>query len=196
MEGIGYFLQGDETVAPSGDLAVVLRGGSNYDRILEAYEVWKNGAAPTILIPQSLRDREPEVLREKGVSFPSSRQIVLRDILDQLGVSKEDILLDNQPPGGGTVGEAKRIRRFLSDHPEYKKIMVITSWYHTRRTKMVYARIFNDTEIQVSVIPSLSHSQYNADNWWHFRYQVVTVFEEYLKLMMDPFHNRFSFVDG
>lgn len=196
LKHIGHFLQENDTIdLSSADIAVVLRGGTNFDRILEAYEVWKGGYAPTILIPKSLNDKNIEVLENLGVTAPFDSQLVLKDILRQLGVPEENILLDFQSPGGGTVGEAKRVKKFIDRQPGYRKIIIITSWYHRKRANKIYDRIFKETHYHVSILPALTHSLYHADNWWHFRYQVITVFEEYLKLMLDPFHGHLSFAN-
>ena len=80
-----------------------------------------------------------------------SEQDRLRSIYIQLGIPGSQIIIDQQQPGGGTVGEIKRIRTMMLEH-RFHSALIVTSWWHTRRTKTICQHAFENTNIEVRVV--------------------------------------------
>ena len=65
----------------------------------------------------------------------------------------------------GTFGEALAVRDFVVSHG-LKRVLVVTSPYHTRRTVAVFRKAFTGVEVQVGVQPASQYSEARPDFWW------------------------------
>jgi len=146
LRGVGNQLVHSDT-PEKADLIVMLRGGL-FDRSIQTAEIYKNGYAPKILLPKSLADNIPAQFAVHGI-LVDNYQTRLRDILIQAGVSPEHILMSTLNPGGGTLGEARRVRKDIETTEDIKSIIVVTSWFHTRRSHRIYSAIFKGSGIKV-----------------------------------------------
>jgi len=172
----------------------VVRGGTNFERLLEAYELYKEGKGRKICIAKSLGDEGSQVLEKFGIKRRTGQESC-KHILMQLGSPEKDIILDNQRPGGGTYGEALRIRRLASEVDGVKSIVVVTSWWHTRKTRMIYRKVFEGSGIRIMVCPAMRYSASKPSDWWKYRYQTVAVLQEYVKIVAYFFRGVFGFSD-
>src|SRR6185369_12517092 len=85
----GCFLQHDDPLQKAD--AILMLGGARAERCLEAYELYKAGYAPVIVLsPGRLEDAEL-LLRDRGVRLPPEVDLQ-RDVLRQLGVPAERTL--------------------------------------------------------------------------------------------------------
>jgi len=165
------------------DLIVVLRGGKNFERLLTAFELYKSGYGNKIYISKSLSDHASSAISKFGIHIPSNQE-QMGSILKQLNVPAEDIILDDQRAGGGTLGEARRVRKVVSKL-KLKKIIVVTSWYHTRRTRLIYSRVFSNTGVRCIIVAAKKeYSKSSPSNWWKYRYQAMYVLQEFPKLCL------------
>jgi uncharacterized SAM-binding protein YcdF (DUF218 family) len=153
----------------------------NYYRALEAASLFKERYAECIFVSTELIDENKKRLKQFGVEIPSEQER-LESILIQLGIPKEKVLLGHREPGGGTVGEARRIKSMMLEN-KFNKGIVVTNWWHTRRTKKIYKKIFEDTNIRIYVVVAKSDKS-NPSNWWKYRYESIRVTEEFPKLLI------------
>jgi len=163
------------------DVIVVLRGDRNYNRTLEAARLFINGYADYIYISTELVDKSCRKLKEYGVELPSE-QVRIRSILIQLGIPEEKILIGQREPGGGTQGEVQRIKAMMLES-NFKKAIIVTNWWHTRRTHKFCQKVFDGTGIQVLVVAA-KNDKSNPSNWFNYRYEALNVLEEFPKLLI------------
>ena len=177
----GQFLVSADTGLEKSDVIVILRDDKKYTRVLDAWEIFKKGYANRVFISTALTDGYITEMKKTGVILPSAQENIY-SILVQLGVPENRILLDVQPPGGGTKGELCRIRNMMKAR-RYKSCIIVTDWYHTRRTRLLCDKIFSDSGIkfQISTGP---HGLSSPDNWWKYRYEAVDALEEFPKLAL------------
>jgi uncharacterized SAM-binding protein YcdF (DUF218 family) len=180
LSQIGRFLF-VEMKPQKSDVIVILRGDKNYNRTIEAINLFKKGFANTILLPQSLEDIYLKKIKECSIKIPT-RQEQLASILIQCGIPKKNLILDNQVPGGGTEGELKRIKN-VAKQRGYSKIIIVTSWYHTRRVFAIAKKLFKDNKKDVLIIAAKDDISSPA-NWWKYRYVAIEVLEEFPKLFI------------
>ena len=64
-----------------------------------------------------------------------------------------------------TVEEVKALLPWLSEH-RMKRILVVTSNYHTRRTAAVWRFLAKDLNVRVIAAPS---NEFDPDRWWNTR---------------------------
>jgi len=115
--------------------------------------------------------------------------------LTQLGVPETDIIVDHQKPGGGTYGEALRVKNLARKRPGTKRILVVTSWYHTRRAKIIYEEVFQDCDLDVMVIPAVRYAESTCSDWWKYRYETASVLQELVKILTHYLRGLFKFSD-
>jgi uncharacterized SAM-binding protein YcdF (DUF218 family) len=174
----GTFLLAVDAVAKA-DVAVVVRGDEiRFDRAMKVAALVREGWTDRVYVSSALADPAARALAAKGVVLPSTQDDIV-SVLMQRGVACERIVVDASPPGGGTEGEMRRLRAFMSSRG-LKSALLVTSWFHTRRVKRSAAAIL--PEFRLAVLAS--DDEEVAQRWWRQRYVAQTVVEEYGKLML------------
>ena len=84
--------------------------------------------------------------------------------LQRAGVVKERIRVI-QLREGGTYGEALAVRR-LAEGQGLKRVLIVTSPYHTRRSLATFATVLAAAGVQVGVAPATTSSHANPAWWW------------------------------
>ena len=84
--------------------------------------------------------------------------------LEQLGVVRSRVHVVSLL-AEGTFGEALAVRDFAVSH-RLKRVLVVTSPYHTRRTVAVFRKAFTGVEVQVGVQPASQYSEARPALWW------------------------------
>jgi uncharacterized SAM-binding protein YcdF (DUF218 family) len=168
----------------NADLIVILRGGSNFARLVTAFRLYESGYADKIYISKSLGDNNTGWSIEKlGIHLPTGQE-QMEYVLRELGVSATNIILGHEKPGGGTLGESIRIKKIVKAL-NVKKMILVTSWYHTRRVRLIYSNVFSNTGVQPIIIAAKKeYSKSSPLNWWKCRYQAMAVLEEFGKLLL------------
>lgn len=162
------------------DLIVVLMG-SGPDRILEAIDLNKAGYAEKILM---VENNQPgfELLKERDVTIPRDADLA-KSVGVQMDVPSGDFII---LPGNAlsTRDEANRIKAYLTKHHDIKKIILVTSRYHTGRAAKVFRRALRDLDNNVEVIARPSrYDRFNEKVWWRSREDAKHLISEYTKLL-------------
>jgi uncharacterized SAM-binding protein YcdF (DUF218 family) len=158
----GEFWVVDETPEVS-DVIVVL-SGDNYDadRATRAASLYKSGMAPRVLATgRALRP------------YASSTDLMKRDLADKgVPAAAIDEFTHDEDD---TKDEALALSDFVKAH-NWKKVLLVTSNYHTRRAEYIYERTLPPgTQLRVISAPD---SQFDPNNWWHSRRGIKLFFHE------------------
>jgi len=141
--------------SPQNSDAIVILSDDDFtaDRATRAAQLFKEGFAPRIVA--SGRYLRP---------YASIAELMQRDLTDR-GVPASAVV---QFPthAQDTRDEAVALGQFLAAHG-WKKILVVTSSYHTRRARYIYERVL-PPGFELRVI-SATDSDYDPDNWWRSR---------------------------
>ena len=100
-----------------------------------------------------------------------------RDALRQLGVG--DSLIQTLGVGSSTFEESEEILGY-SEVKGYKRIMVVSSKFHTSRVRNVFYEKFRKAGIDVFVVGA-DPQGYQINSWWESEEGFLFVFNEYLK---------------
>lgn len=174
------------------DLLVVVRGDETYfERALAAADLFRHEYASYVYVSSALSDLAEASLGARGVRV-SSPQETIASVLMQSGVPCSRILLDRSPPGGGTVGEFKRVDAALRARG-FRSVLIVTSWFHARRARVIARKVIGQEGFSATVVAAASET--GPRNWWHYRYLAITVLEEYAKLLMRLLPGRLEFYD-
>lgn len=107
--------------------------------------------------------------------YASIAELMQRDLTDRGVPTTAVIRFPNR--AHNTLDEAGAVSEFLSSRG-WKKIIVVTSNYHTRRARFVYERsLMPGTELRVV---AASDPDYDPNSWWRTREGLKTFFYETL----------------
>ena len=172
----GEFWIVDDAPEPS-DVIIVL-SGDNYDavRAARAAALFRAGLAPHVVATgRSLR------------SYASTTDLMKRDLVDH-GVPAAAIIPMTHR-ADDTREEAVAVSEFVASHG-WKKILLVTSNYHTRRSEYIYERSLPPgTQLRVISAPDI---EYDPQSWWRTRAGLKIFFHEaggYLAALWDMRHN-------
>jgi uncharacterized SAM-binding protein YcdF (DUF218 family) len=178
LRGAGRFLAIDDDLVHSD--AIVVLGGARVERWLEAVDLYRAGWATHIVLSPGRIDPAEVRLREAGVRFPAEADLI-RDAMVQMQVPASAIIilpasLDN------TAQEATSVRQ--SAVPAgWRRLIVVTSKYHTRRARFAFERAFQGTATTIRV-RGTRYDPATPDRWWTARGDVRWVTSELQKLLL------------
>ena len=176
LRSVGRFLIVSEQ--PETADAIVVLGGGDPARAYQAVQLYRDHKAPQIVITTGNPPRIYEQMKRDGVHLFLSYENYLR-VISGYGVPDDKILrVENY--AGDTLEEMKQIRQF-ADQRRWKKLIVVTSNFHTRRAKLV-ARYVMEPDIKVQVVESQSDS-FDPDAWWKTQEDIRTLAVEFEKFL-------------
>ncbi|MEN3337301.1 MAG: hypothetical protein V7647_977 [Acidobacteriota bacterium] len=158
--------------------AIVVLAGAHAERWLEAVDLFRDGWAPRIVLSRGRIEDAEARLVALGVRFPQDAELV-RDAMLQMHVPPAAILmlpesLDN------TAQEAASSRR-MAIASGWRRIIVVTSKYHSRRASYAFEREFRGTPVHV-VVRTTRYDPSMPARWWTTRADVRYVTSELQKL--------------
>jgi uncharacterized SAM-binding protein YcdF (DUF218 family) len=153
--------------------AIVVLGGTMYERPLEAIELLNDGWAPRIYLFREIADWGEVELLKRGVPYTRSVDVQI-DAMVRLGVPRDAIRVLDQ--ANSTAEESTHVLRLVT-REKYSRVIVVTSKQHTRRARLVMRRRLEGTGVEVIVRPS-RYDLSPVDRWWSNRSTLrFTVFE-------------------
>ena len=153
--------------------AIVVLGGTMYERPLEAIELLNDGWAPRIYLFREIADWGEVELLKRGVPYTRSVDVQI-DAMVRLGVPRDAIRVLDQ--ANSTAEESTHVLRLVT-REKYSRVIVVTSKQHTRRARLVMRRRLDGTGVEVIVRPS-RYDLSPVDRWWSNRSTLrFTVFE-------------------
>jgi len=162
LRGTGGFWIVDESLQASD--AIVVLGDDTYraERASRAAELYRAGWAPHIVA--SGRWLRPYI------SIP---ELMERDLVER-GVPREAIVRWASS-ATNTLQEARAFRVLLRERG-WSRVLVVTSNYHTRRSRYIFRKVLGP-EVQLRVVAA-PDSGYDPRTWWHSRSGLRLFFHE------------------
>jgi len=122
------------------------------------------------------------ILTETGVTFPdwgTDYSNLMRFTAIQKGIPANAILITEQHVDS-TFDEAHAVLK-LMNHRGFNTLVVITDPYHTLRTRLIFRKVFAETNIKVTIHPVREH-WYRSKDWWLQLAGWRVTIQEYSKL--------------
>ncbi|WP_249870523.1 YdcF family protein [Oceanobacillus saliphilus] len=174
----GEWLVAEDNLEEMDHAVIVLLMGSVADRGLGAAELYEQGKGDSILM---VRSHMPgaEALEERGISISGDADNSQR-ILSELGVPEADITI---LPGDAqsTKDEALAVAEYLEGRPNIDRIVLVTSKYHSQRSKLIFNKALKQLDIEIYSAPT-PYDTFHAREWYWDREDIQRVATEYLKL--------------
>ena len=153
--------------------AVFILPGDQSVRPVVAAALVKAGYAERALFPQNAPS--PETIA--AGRLPT--EVLIPRVLELRGLTPAQIVM----LAGETISTEDDLRTlgvYLREHPQ-DQVAVVTSHYHTRRTRLLVQRLLGPDAPRVSYV-SAPTCRFDADNWWRRDDGFFAVTSEYLKL--------------
>lgn len=174
----GHFLIVDEPLEPAD--AILVMAGPRTVRWLEAVELYRERLAPHVVLSPGIVSEAEIYLRSQGIEYPAEADLA-RHAMVQLGVPAGAISILPAPERFDNTADEAAAMKDLALQRGWKTIIVVTSKYHTRRTRFAFRRDFADTGIRVLVTGSRFDGA-KPDGWWRSRSDLRYVISELQKL--------------
>lgn len=158
---------------------IVCMMGDPVERGLAVAEAFGEGLAPYIFVSREELPDGADVLKEKGVTYPESRDLLI-NLLQKLGVPASSCIASDQSVES-TFEEAQVVKQFVTGQ-SYNSIIIVTSPFHTRRTWLSFKKVFEQDDVEIMMLPT-KYSSFSSDNWWETRKHLREVILEYQKLL-------------
>lgn len=153
--------------------AIVVLGGTMYERQMEAVDLFKAGLAPRIFLFREVADWGERVLIDRGVPYLRAVDVQI-DAMTKLGVPRDAIGILDQ--AANTATEARFIHQLVASN-HFAAIIVVTSKQHTRRARLVIARHLAGSGAAV-IMRASRYDLAPVDRWWRDRATLrFTLFE-------------------
>ena len=176
LPAVGQSLLRDDHPAPGAPVLALLMGAVD-ERPIAAAAAYEVGLAARVVI---VKVKERATVR-LGL-LPSETDTTI-GVLTARGVPSAAIEVLAPPAASNTFGEVGEIARFMRDlKPRPDRVILLTSWYHTRRaahTLEARLRDFGIGDVRVEAVPAATG--YDVANWWRVEEGMIAVFQEYVK---------------
>ena len=174
----GRYLQHEDALQKAD--AIYILGGARVERFLEAYDLYRDGYAPLIVLSPERAEAAETLIRARGVRFPSTPELQHAALL-QLGVPASAIhapggWVDNTAQEGNLLREAAQARG-------WKRLIVVTSKYHTRRSGFAVRRALKGTNTEV-IVRASRYDPSDPAAWWRSRADLRYGGTEWVKLIL------------
>lgn len=164
LSSLGHFFIVSDPLKKS-DAIIVLDGDYPKDeRLLHAIQLWQQGYAPVIILSAKLAEWQT------FEDYPTWRHAM------KLKIFPADALLIAAHDADSTKGETAHLLKFVREH-NFRKIIIVTSNYHSRRAQGVFRKEWKRSGVEVFV-SAASSSKFHPHEWWLHREDSKTFFYE------------------
>ena len=180
----GRWLNTPDEAAPA-DAIVVLAG--SYFRHLEAAALYRRGLAPVVYVSVPVRDPATPALAALGVRLVPHEE-VQEEILRAAGVPPAALRRLGLPQGNVSTFDEAAAAASAFARPN-ARLLVVTSPYHVRRTRMIFQDAFGGREAGIRVLATTQEAF--PDRWWTSQAAAREVLLEWTKIAFYALGGRF-----
>ncbi len=155
------------------DAIIVL--GSEVTRAKTGASLYRQGLARVVYLTVPWREPRYAALEDEKIRWPWFEEVA-RTLLRNRGVPDSAIRLLGKDLVS-TVAEAREAARALG--PQAGTLLIVTSWYHVRRTRAIFSHHLPEARILVVA----SHDEPAPERWWADQEAARNVLLEFAKLV-------------
>jgi uncharacterized SAM-binding protein YcdF (DUF218 family) len=162
---------------------IVCFGGPGVANALAAVDVFQKGLAPYLLKAKEIEPDGLHYLKAKLKHYPTEFDLFTM-ITEGFGIPEEAIISPEKRVGS-TIEEAELVRTVALDKG-YTSLILVTSLTHSRRAYLTFRKVFKDSTVKLTSLPS-HYQQFNPKDWWKNRRFTKELIIEYQKLIYYKF---------
>ena len=172
LQGLGDYLVAEDPLSPCETMFVL--SGNSLDRGREAARLLLEEQAADTLV--CLGGEQSPVLAALDIKMTNAA-LTQHTILSE-GVDSSQVYL--LPEGSSTWEEYQAIKEYCKTHA-LKKIMVVSSSFHTRRIQRTFRPGMEELGIEL-VVRGAPAGGFDEENWWKSEAGLIFLNNEYVKL--------------
>jgi len=145
--------------ASSGADAIVILSGGQASRIPHALNLFTENYAPRLLLT------DVKKMNMRFAHLFSTNEEIAQAMIDELKLSVPIITVASLKGGAtSTFDEAYDLRKF-SEAEGFKRLILVTDAFHTRRAYHAFQTVFAGSEIRLEM-SAAQNDIFNESNWW------------------------------
>lgn len=169
---------------PLGDSDLILvMNGDVHVRPFRAADLYRQGVAPIVGVTEV--EMSPAV--QLGV-YPSTTTATIQ-VLRRRGVPPHAIRVLPVPGGAASTTEEALALRHYAERHSLRRVTIVTTSYHTRRTRWTFRRVFRGRPVEIR-LASVEDDRFTMVNWWRSEVGLISVFQEYIKFVYHAVSRR------
>lgn len=174
---LGAFLY-DEQPLQRAD-AIFVFAGTRMERALEAADLYREGYARLVVLTEELSDGAIDELARRGIMVPTDAEVA-RDVMIRLGMPPDAIVI--APGVHNSTGQEAQTLRSLARVRGWRRVIVVTSKFHTRRAGLAARREVGRMGVEV-IARGSRYDSADAAHWWRTRSDLRWVLLETEKII-------------
>jgi uncharacterized SAM-binding protein YcdF (DUF218 family) len=179
LSQIGHYLVAVDPLENAD--AIEILGGGELSRCKTAAQLFHRGWAPRILVSKAIYPSEKEELLRYGIPTLENHEQCLAILsFHRVPMSAVEVI---EGYNQSTQDEAQKIMAYL-ESGGIKRLIIVTSNFHTRRTRLLFRRILRATDVRVIVQATPPDRLFDPQEWWTRRRDAKTLLWEYQKLLL------------
>lgn len=174
---LGPFLAKEDALQQAD--AILVLSGTPMRRPLEAADLYLAGYAPRIVLTRETEEGGASALAVRGIPFAEDVERT-RGVFLQLDIPDEAIIIP-QRIHDSTAAKAITLRELAARHG-WRRVIVVSSKYHLRRSGFAFRRELQGTDIQ-TVMRGTRYDGLEPNQWWRRRADIREIIPELPKLV-------------
>lgn len=173
---LGRFMAAEDPLETAD--AIFVFSGTRVERPLEAFDLYRDGYAPRVVVTRAVAEQAMFTAERRGVRVASDFDLN-REVLRQLGLP-ESALVAPERIHDNTAQEAQTLRALAAQY-HWRTVILVSSKYHLRRVGLACAREMKGTGVQL-IRRGSRYDLSTPDRWWRRRSDIRWLLSEVPKL--------------
>jgi uncharacterized SAM-binding protein YcdF (DUF218 family) len=174
---VGSFLAPEDRLEKAD--AIFVFAGTRAERPLEAFDLWKEGYAPRVVVTRAVAEQAMSIVERRGIRVESDIELN-RDVLLQLGMPPSALIIPNRIHDN-TAEEAQTLRELVMRY-RWRTVILVTSKYHLRRAGLASQRELRGLDVRL-IRRGSRYDGADPPRWWHRRSDIRFLLTEVPKLI-------------
>ena len=154
--------------------AIICLSGGKLTRVPESIRLWSEGYGRELFLT------EEKSSNAKFSHLDVSNLDFAKAVSSEIKKNINWKILPSQDGGAtSTFDEAADALNYAKEN-DWKRLIIVTDHFHTRRAFCAFEKVFKDSGIQVQVAGA-DNDIFNATNWWKSDRGILTYFSETIK---------------
>jgi uncharacterized SAM-binding protein YcdF (DUF218 family) len=145
--------------ATKGADAIVCLSGGKITRVPETLRLWNQEYAPSIYLTDAKKaNKEFSKLETSNLKFA-------REVVRKMELNATWEMIPNTGNGATSTFDEAEDALVYGKGKGWKRIIIVTDEFHTRRARYAFEKIFDDSGIEVEVAGA-PNEVFSDDDWW------------------------------
>ena len=160
--------------AEKGADAIICLSGGKLTRVPESIRLWKDGYGKKIFLTEqkSINGRFKHLL--------ASNLKFAQELAMEMKTKVPWKVLPSQDGGATSTFDEAADVLFYAQKEDWKRLIIVTDYFHTRRALYAFKKVFKDSGIHVQVA-GVGNDIFNSQNWWKSDRGIMTYLSETIK---------------